>query len=54
MIPYPQGPMPQDTFDASDRPLMPPSPEGGQGWWRWGLVVVALVLLIVGAYQGYA
>lgn len=46
--------MPQDTFDASDRPLMPPSPEGGQGWWRWGLVVVALVLLIVGAYQGYA
>ncbi|MFT4193967.1 hypothetical protein, partial [Ottowia sp.] len=45
--------MTQDAADPSDRPLLPPPADAGPGLLRWGVAVVALVVLLVGAWQAY-
>ena len=45
--------MTQDAPDPSDRPLLPPTADAGPGLLRWGVAVVALVLLLLGAWQAY-
>jgi hypothetical protein len=45
---------PLDAPDDRDRPLLPPQAESGPGLLRWAVAAMALVLVAVLAYQGYA
>ncbi|HQD15159.1 MAG TPA: hypothetical protein PLY54_06910 [Ottowia sp.] len=45
--------MDPDAPDPADRPVPPPQAEAGPGLLRWAVAAVALVLLVVGAWQAY-
>ena len=45
--------MNQDNAAPSDRPLLPPEPEAERGLIGWIVAAVAVLLIVVGAYQAY-